>query len=79
MGKEQQIAIWMKMMMSAVRRRYGLSRAEFVPITFRYGLIAFLIEQYELLHYYDNDYVVDDIVKYIEEQGGDLHGFSGTG
>lgn len=59
-------------MMTAARKRFGLSRAEFVPIANKYGVIQFLINQYELLHYYDNDYIVDDIGRYICEQGGDL-------
>ena len=77
MGKDQQIAIWMNIMMTAFRKRYGLSRSALVPIIAKYGLIPFLINQYELLHYYDNEYIVDDIEKYIVEQGGDtreLHG-----
>jgi hypothetical protein len=78
MGREQQIAIWMNMMMTAVRKRFGLSRAEFVPITMKYGLVTFLIDQYELLHYYDNEYIVDDVVKYVAEQGGDLNELRGT-
>jgi len=79
MGKEQQKAIWMNMMMTAIRKRFSLSRLDFVPIAFRYGIIAFLIDHYDLLHYYDNDYVVDDVVKYIEEQGGTLHELPGIG
>ena len=59
------------MIATAIRKRFGLSRPDFLVITKEYGVIRFLIEQYELLHYYDNDYVVDDVVRYIEEQGGD--------
>ena len=79
MSKEQQTVVWMNMMMTAVRRRLGLSRAEFVPLASKYDVVHFLIEQYELLHYYDNDYIVNDVLKYIEEQGGDMSGLSRTG
>ena len=79
MSKEQQTAIWMNIIMTAIRNRLGLSRAEFVPIILKYELASFLIEQYELLHYYDNDYIVNDVIKYIEERGGDLSGLSRTG
>ena len=79
MSKEQQTAIWMNIIMTAIRGRFGLSRAEFVPIVLKYELPSFLIEQYELLHYYDNDYIVNDVIKYIEERGGDLSGLSRTG
>lgn len=58
-------------MLTILRKRLGLSRTEFLPIVKRYGLVRFLIDQYELLHYYDNDYIVEDLLKYIEEQGGD--------
>jgi len=78
MRKEQTIAIWMNMMLTALRKRFGLSRAALVPIAAKYGLPAFLIRHYELLHYYDNDYIVDDMLKYIVEQGGDLHELSGA-
>jgi hypothetical protein len=78
MEKAQQTAIWMNIVMTALRKRFGLSRSAFVPIAIKYGLVTFLIEQYELLHYYDNDYIVDDVVNYITEQGGDLHELSGT-
>ena len=64
--------------MTALRRRFGLSRSELVPIATKYGLVSFLIDQYELLHYYDNEYIVDDIVKYIAEQGGDIREIHGT-
>lgn len=66
------------MMMTAFRKRFGLSRAEFVPIAAKYGVTTFLIDQYELLHYYDNDYIVDDVLKYISEQGGDFRELRGT-
>ena len=60
-------------MLTALRKRLGLSQAEFIPFAKKYGLVRFLIDQHELLHYYDNDYIVDDIIKYIEEQGGDTN------
>jgi hypothetical protein len=76
MGKEQQTATWVFIMLTAVRKRFGLSRSDFTPIAKKYGIIHFLIDQYELLHYYDNDYIVDDVVRYIEEQGGDCRELS---
>jgi len=68
----------MNLIMTALRKRFGLSRAAFVPISLKYNLIPFLLDQYELLHYYDNDYIVDDVVSYIAEQGGDIHALSGV-
>ena len=74
MSKEQETVLWMNIVMTAIRKRYNLSRAEFVPIAKKYGLISFLLDQYELLHYYDNDYIVNDIIKHVSEQGGEIVG-----
>ena len=58
------------MMLTALRKRFGLTQAIFLSIVKKYGIVHFLSEQYELLHHYDNDYIINDIVKCIEEQGG---------
>ena len=73
MSKEQQIALWINIMMTAMRNRFGLSRDVFTPIALKYKIPQFLIGQYELLHYYDNEYIVDDILRYITEQGGNIN------
>ena len=72
MGKEQQISTWIFMMLTALRKQLGMSQAGFFSVIKKYRIVYFLAEQYELLHYYDNDYIINDIVKYIEEQGGDI-------
>jgi len=61
-----------------LRKQLGLPYASFAPIVKQYGVISFLWNQYELLHYYDNDYIVSDTLKYIEEQGGNIHGLYGA-
>jgi hypothetical protein len=71
MGNEQQISTWLFIMLTAIRKRYSIPLPDFLAITKKYGLVGFLLEQYELLHYYDNDYIINDVIKYIEEQGGD--------
>jgi len=71
MGKEQQIATWLFLMLTALRKRLCLSQAELLPVVQEHGLVGFLVGHYELLHFYDNDYVVDDILMRIDEQGGD--------
>jgi hypothetical protein len=38
----------------------------------QYRLIQFLFDNYELLHYYDNNYIVQDVKRYIAEQGGTI-------
>ena len=72
MKKEQQISTWMFMMLTALRKRFGMTQAVFLSIVKKYGIVHFLSEHYELLHYYDNEYIINDIVKYIEEQGGNI-------
>ena len=58
------------MILTAMRKRFGLSLPEFIPVVKEYGVVRFLAEHYELLHYYDNDYIVDDVLRHIEELGG---------
>ena|GEM_PF-4406573 len=59
------------MMLTALRKQLHLSQSEFLAVVKDYHLVNFLISQYELLHYYDNDYVVSDLLRHIDEQGGD--------
>lgn len=70
MGKQQAIAVWTNFVITAIKRKYNLSHAAFLKIMKQYGLIPFLVSNYELLHYYDNEFVADDAIKYIHEQGG---------
>jgi len=78
MGKDQQIATWVFMMITAMCKRFGLERAEFVSLAKKYQVIDFLFEQYELLHYYDNTYIMDDVMRFIDEQGGNSDEFLRT-
>ena len=64
------MATWMFMMLTALRKRFGMKQAVFLSIVKKHRIVHFLSEQYELLHYYDNDYIINDIVSYIKEQGG---------
>jgi hypothetical protein len=73
MGKEQQKATWVFFMMAALRKRRGIVLPELVRLEKRYHIISFLMNHYELLHYYDNDYIVSDIENYIREQSDDVN------
>jgi hypothetical protein len=75
----QRIATWAFFMMTAFRNTCGLSHGRFLHIARKYKLVPFLLDNYELLHYYDNDYVVNDVKKYIVEQGGNADELSGVG
>jgi hypothetical protein len=70
MSHEQLVATWISFISTAVRKAYGLSRSQFIALAQKYRLIAFLADNYELLHYYDNTYIINDVKRYIHEQGG---------
>jgi len=72
MSKNQVIATWTAFVLTAMQSKYGLFGDAFAEIIKKYNIISFLINNYELLHYYDNDYVIDDLAKYIVELGGSL-------
>ena len=73
MSKNQTIATWTAFILTAMQSKFGIFGDSFLKIINKYKLIPFLIKNYELLHYYDNDYVTDDLAKYIAEQGGNLN------
>jgi hypothetical protein len=73
MSKNQTIATWAAFILTATQSRFGIFGDNFTKIINKYKLIPFLIKNYELLHYYDNDYITDDLAKYIAEQGGSLN------
>jgi hypothetical protein len=56
---EQQTTMWVFHTISLLRRALGMDWEQFSELVERYGLIAFLFRNYELLHYYDNDYIVN--------------------
>ena len=70
MGKEQQMATWVFVMLTSMRKRFNLTQKDIVDIVKKHGIIRFMIDQYELLHYYDNEYIINDVMRYIEEKGG---------
>jgi hypothetical protein len=74
---EQLVATWISFMSTAIRKAHGLSRDQFTALAQKYRLISFLADNYELLHYYDNNYIVNDVMRYISEQGGSLDDLPG--
>ena len=70
MERDQVVATWMSFMLTALRKACGLSRSQAAALAHTYKLSAFLAAHYELLHYYDNEYVVDDLIRFVHEQGG---------
>jgi phosphopantetheine adenylyltransferase len=78
MGHEQLVATWIAFMSTAIRKTCGLTRDQFLILAQKYRLVAFLADNYELLHYYSNSYVVNDVIQYISDQGGNVDDLSGT-
>ena len=72
MPRNQIIATWLSFMITAFRQTTGLSVAQFIKLDRNYGLVRFLAKNYELLHYYDTDYVINDVKTYISGQGGNI-------
>ena len=58
------------MIVTAMCKQLGIERHDFVSLAKEYQVIDFLFEQYELLHYYDNTYIIEDVLRFIDEQGG---------
>jgi hypothetical protein len=73
MSENQVVATWLCFIGTAIQKRLGITRAAYLDLAKRYKLVTFLFKNYELLHYYDNDYIVSDVLKYIEEQGGAIN------
>jgi hypothetical protein len=73
---EQQTTMWVFHTMSLLRKALGMDWEQFNGLVEQYGLITFLFKNHELLHYYDNGYIVDDTLRYIRQQGGDLGEFT---
>ena len=73
MSKNQTIATWVAFVLTATQGKYRIFGDAFSRMLAKYRIIPFLINNYELLHYYDNDYIVEDLAKYVAEQGGSLN------
>jgi hypothetical protein len=69
MGADQAKATWVFMMLSALSKELKLSPTAFVGLTRDHDLIGFLFANYDLLHFYDNDYVVADALRHIRTSG----------
>lgn len=72
MERQQTIAVWTNFVITMIKRKYCLSHSAFLEIMKKYKIVPFLVNNYELLHYYDNDYIVEDTMRYVSEQGGKI-------
>ena len=73
MGREQTIATWSGFSVSAFCKAHGYGIKQFCALDARHRIVRFLAEHYDLLHYYDNRYVVSDIDRYLVERSGGSH------
>jgi hypothetical protein len=76
MAYEQLVATWISFICTAIKKNCGLSGNQFIALAKKYRVISFLADNYELLHYYGNNYVIEDVKRYVQEQGGTLDGVS---
>jgi len=70
MSEQQTVATWIAFAITALRKMTGWSMNRFLEEDGRFGIIRFLEDNYELLHYYDNANVVADVLKHVRENGG---------
>jgi len=70
MSEQQIIATWIAFAITSLRKMTGWSQERFLNEDGRYGIIRFLEENYELLHYYDNATIVNDVLRYVRTNGG---------
>lgn len=70
MSEQQVIATWIAFAITSIRKMTGWPLERFLCEDSKYGIIRFLEEHYELLHYYDHPAVVADVLKHVREHGG---------
>ena len=70
MSEQQVIATWIAFVITSFRKITGWSLDRFLSEDDRHGIIRFLEENYELLHYYDNAAIVNDVLRFIRKNGG---------
>jgi hypothetical protein len=71
-SEQQATATWVFFMLGAARARLGMTSQAFARFALERGMMAYLFEHHDLLHYYDNEYVVDDLLAHLgpERAGG---------
>ncbi len=70
MSEQQIVATWIAFAITSLRKMTGWSLDRFLSEDDRHGIIRFLEENYELLHYYDNAAVTADVLNHVRAHGG---------
>ena len=70
MSEQQIVATWIAFAITSLRKVTGWSLERFLSEDGKHGIIRFLEENYELLHYYDNKAIAADVLKHVRENGG---------
>jgi len=70
MSEQQIVATWIAFAITSLRKMTGWSLDRFLGEDERHGIIRFLEENYELLHYYDNAAIAADVLKHVRAHGG---------
>lgn len=64
------MATWIAFAITSLRKMTGWSLDRFLSEDGRHDIIRFLEENYELLHYYDNAAIVNDVLWFVREKEG---------
>jgi len=72
MSEQQIIATWIAFAITSLRKMTGWSLERFLSEDNKYDIIRFLEENYELLHYYDNAAIVNDVLQFVRTNGGTI-------
>jgi hypothetical protein len=72
MPQNQTIATWLAFVCTALCHKYALPQEGLARLIDKYGIIHFLLENYELLHYYSDATVVGEVADFVTQQGGTL-------
>ncbi|MDR1016189.1 MAG: DUF3791 domain-containing protein [Coriobacteriales bacterium] len=67
MSPEQQMSLWVFMVLDAYARQHRFSARQAADFAVENHIPGFLLGNYELLHYYGDDYVVQDIDRWLAE------------
>jgi len=76
MDKDQQIATWVVTAKGTFCDVYQISHEDFLQMNRKYSLLHYLFDNYELLHYFADQAIAEDMAEYIRRQGGNIQGVS---
>jgi hypothetical protein len=70
MSEQQVIATWIAFTITALRKATEWSLERFLEEDAKFGIIRFLEDNYELLHFGGFDEAADDVLRHVNTGGG---------